>query len=98
MIMNTQIQSVHFNADKKLVDFIEAKVSKLSRFSDRITNIEVTLRLDKDNEKGNKVVNMVVNVPNDSLVAERQTETFEESTDLCIDAIKKQLDKYKNKI
>lgn len=96
--MNTQIQSIHFNADKKLVDFIEAKVAKLGRFSDRITNIEVTLRLDKDNEKGNKVVNMVVNVPNDSLIAERQTETFEESTDLCIDAIKKQLDKYKNKI
>lgn len=95
--MNVKIQSVHFDADKKLTDFIDAKVGKLGKFYDRITNVDVTLKLDKDAEKGNKEVIIIVNVPNDSLVAERKAESFEEAVDLCVDALKKQLDKHKHK-
>lgn len=95
--MNTKIQSVRFDADKKLLDFVEAKITKLERFSDKITSIDVTLRIDKDLEKGNKEVVVMVHVPSDSLVSERKSESFEESVDLCVDALKKQLDKYKNK-
>lgn len=95
--MNIKIQSVRFDADKKLLDFVEAKIAKLERFSDKITSIDVTLRIDKDLEKGNKEVVVMLLVPNDSLVAERKSESFEESTDLCVDALKKQLDKYKSK-
>lgn len=95
--MNIKIQSVRFDADKKLLDFVEAKAAKLERFSDKIISIDVTLRIDKDLEKGNKEAVILVHVPNDSLVSERKSESFEESTDLCIDALKKQLDKYKTK-
>ncbi|MFI3263431.1 MAG: ribosome-associated translation inhibitor RaiA [Rikenellaceae bacterium] len=95
--MNVKIQSVKFDADKKLLDFIEAKLTKFSRFSDKITSSDVTLKLDKDNDVGNKVVVIEVHLPGDVLVAERKSKSFEESTDECIDALKKQLDKYKEK-
>ena len=53
--MNVQIQSVKFDADKRLVEFVENKMDKLDRFAVRSTGAEVILRLDKDFEKGNKI-------------------------------------------
>lgn len=53
--MNVQIQSVKFDADRRLVDFVEAKMAKMDRFAERSTGAEVILKLDKDHEKGNKV-------------------------------------------
>ena len=48
--MNVQIQSVKFDADKRLVEFVENKMDKLDRFAERSTGAEVILRLDKDFE------------------------------------------------
>ena len=95
--MNVKIQSVKLDADKKLSDFINAKLEKFERFSDKVTNADVTLKLDKDVEKGNKVVVISLEMPGDNLVAERKSKSFEESVDLCIDALKKQLERYKEK-
>ena len=95
--MNSKIQSVHFDADQKLTDFIQKKIAKLERFSDKITYVEVTLKLDKDLECGNKVATIALDLPGDRLVAERKCKTFEEAVDLSIDALKKQIDKYKAK-
>ncbi len=95
--MNVKIQSLKFNADQKLLTFIENKLTKFERFSDKITAVEVILKLDKDDSQGNKVALIEVSLPGDKLVAERQHKTFEESVDDCIDALKKQLDKYKAK-
>lgn len=95
--MNIQIQSVRFTADKKLVDFVEEKVSKLDRYAEDIVSAEVTLHLDKDPEHGNKVAVVQLNVTGDTLVAERQSKTFEEALDLSLDALKKQLAKHKSR-
>ncbi|MFI3302292.1 MAG: ribosome-associated translation inhibitor RaiA [Rikenellaceae bacterium] len=95
--MNVQIQSVKFDADKKLLDFVESKMEKLDRFADNSTGAEVILKLDKDNEKGNKVALITLRIPGDDLVAERQAKTFEEAVDEAIDAIKKQIEKAKSK-
>ena len=95
--MNMQIQSVKFNADQKLINFIEQKLSKIERFNDSNIGSEVILKLDKDNENGNKVVVMKLNVPGNELVAERRSHTFEEAVDECIAALKKQIEKYKAK-
>ena len=54
--MNVKIQSVKFDADQKLVDFIQHKLSKIGRFADNILSADVTLKLDKDDQAGNKVV------------------------------------------
>ena len=67
--MNVQIQAVKFDADRKLIEFVEAKMAKLDRFIERATGADVILKLDKDNEKGNKVAIIRIEVPGDDLVA-----------------------------
>ncbi len=95
--MNVQIQSVKFDADKRLIEFIETKMSRLDRFAERAVGAEVTLKLDKDPERGNKVAVIRLEVPGDDLVAEHRSESFEESVDAAIDAIKRQLEKHKER-
>ena len=95
--MNVKIQSVKFDADQKLVDFIEAKLAKLERFDDKIISSNVILKLDKDHDNGNKVVTVNIDTPGNQLVAERRAKSFEEAFDECIDAIKKQIEKQKDK-
>ena len=96
--MDIRIQSVKFNADQKLIAFIEEKVSKLDRFSDDILAADVTLKLDKDSEHGNKVAVLKLDVAGETLVAERQCKSFEEAVDQSIDALRKQLSKHKCKV
>ncbi len=95
--MNVNIQSVKFDADQKLLDFINAKADKLNRFFDRINSVDVILKISKDEEVGNKVVVVTLDVPGDKLVSEKQAKSFEEAYDEAIDALKKQLEKYKGK-
>ncbi len=96
--MDVKIQSVKFDADKKLVDFIEKKMTKLERFVERAVAAEVILKVDKNHDEGNKVATIRMLVPGEELVAERRSKTFEESVDEAIDALKKQLEKYKEKL
>ncbi len=95
--MNVKIQSVKFDADKKLVDFVNGKMAKLERFVEGATSAEVIMKLDKDTERGNKVVTIKINVPGDELVTEQRSKSFEESVDEGLDAIKKQIAKYKER-
>lgn len=95
--MNVQIQSVKFDADQKLLDFVEAKISKLDRFVERATGADVILKLDKDPDRGNKVAIIRLEVPGDDLVAEHRSASFEESVDAAIDALKKQVEKHKER-
>ena len=95
--MNVHIQSVKFDADSKLIEFVEAKMAKLDRFADRSTGADVILKLDKDHDMGNKVATITLHMPGEDLVAEHQAKTFEESVDEAIDALKRQLDKFKGK-
>lgn len=95
--MNVQIQSVKFDADKRLLDFVNAKMAKLDRFAERSTGAEVILRLDKDHDKGNKLATITLHMPGEDLVACHQSKVFEESVDEAIDALRRQLEKYKEK-
>ena len=96
--MNIQIHSVRFDADRKLLDFITQKISKLGQLSDEIVNAEVYLRLDHDEERENKITEIRVEYPGSPLFARKQTRSFEESTDQVIDALKRQIVKHKDKI
>ena len=95
--MNIQIHSVRFDADKKLIDFVQQKLEKLAQFGEDIVNVEVYLRLDKDQERENKISEIKVEISGSSLFAKKQSKSFEESTDEAIDALKKQITKYKHK-
>ncbi len=97
--MEVKINSVHFTPDQKLVDFVYKKVGKLDTFFDGIINAEVTLKVLKPEVANNKVSELKISIPaNGYLFAKKQADSFEEATDLAIDAVRKQLDKYKEKI
>lgn len=96
--MNVTIQSVKFDAADKLKAFIEQKVNKLDVFFDGIIDAEVILKLDKSETSENKVAEISLKVPGSDLFAKKQTKTFEESIDLCCEALRKQLIKKKEKV
>ena len=93
--MEINIQSVKFDADRKLVEFVEKKMARLERFVERATSVNVVLSLDKDSEKGNKVAKVTLRIPGSDLVAEQRARTFEEAVDLALDAIKRQIEKHR---
>jgi putative sigma-54 modulation protein len=92
------MHSIRFDADQKLLDFIDTKVKKLPTVYDDILGAEVFLRLDKDSDRENKLVEIKLDVKGQPVFAKKQCKTFEEATDLSIDALKKQLVKRKEKI
>ena len=97
--MEIIINSVHFDADQKLVNFVNKKVNKLDTFFDGIINAEVTLRVLKPETANNKISEIRLSIPvNGYLFAKKQADTFEEATDLAVDAIRKQLGKFKEKL
>jgi putative sigma-54 modulation protein len=96
--MNIQIHSVRFDADKKLIDFVHQKLEKLTQFDEEIVNAEVYLRLDKDQERENKISEIKLELPGGPLFARKQSKTFEEATDDAIDALKKQITRHKQKM
>jgi len=95
--MNIQIHSVRFDADKKLIDFVNQKLGKLTQYGEDIVNCEVYLRLDKDSTRENKISEIKLDVSGGPLFARRQSKTFEEATDGAVSALKKQITKHKQK-
>jgi len=96
--MTINIQSVHFNADRKLLDFINEKVEKLSTYYDGIISSEVTLRLDKSSTSDNKIAEIKMLGKGQEFFAKKQCESFEEATDLTCEALKTQIKKHKDKL
>lgn len=98
--MKLDIQSIHFDADQKLLDFIQKKCDKLETFFDRITDGEVFLRLEKNQENRyeNKVVEIRLNVPGSTIFASEQHTSFEAAADVAVDGLRAQLTKLKEKI
>jgi putative sigma-54 modulation protein len=95
--MDIQVHSVHFTADKKLVEFVNEKVGKLELFFDNIIASEVFLRLDKAHDKENKIAEVKILIPGKELFAKKQCKSFEEAADLAVEALRKQVSKHKEK-
>jgi putative sigma-54 modulation protein len=95
--MKITVQSIHFNADKKLLEFIQRKVDKLDQFFDQIISGEVYLKLENVDDEANKISEIKLIVPGMTLFAKEQCKTFEEATDLAIESLKKQITKHKDK-
>ena len=93
--MEIRVQSIKFNADQKLLDFVEKKVSKLPKFYDEITDVEVTMSLLADHE--NKNVKVHVRIPGNDLVIERNARKFEDAVVDCVDILKDKLVRAKEK-
>ena len=96
--MEVRIQAIHFDASEQLQAFIQKKAAKLEKFYDDIKKVEVSLKVVKPETAANKEASVKVLVKNDELFANKICDTFEESVDLCMDALSKQLVKYKEKV
>ena len=95
--MEIKIQSIHFDATEKLQEFIEKKVAKLEKTFEDIKSAEVQLKVVKPATAQNKETSLTVSVPGQTLFVEKTCDTFEEGVDLCVDAMKVQLTKFKEK-
>ncbi|MEG1616763.1 MAG: HPF/RaiA family ribosome-associated protein [Bacteroidales bacterium] len=96
--MEINIQSLHFDASTQLIEFINKKVGKLDQYVEKTVVAQVTLRLSKSEERANKEASIKLLVPEGELFAVKQTDTFEESVALAVDAIIKQIGRYKEKL
>ena len=96
--MVVRIQSVHFTADQKLINFIQKKMDKLDTFYDKIVDADVFLKLENTSTRENKIVEIKVNIPGNDLVVKKIATSFEEATDMCADVLSRQLRKTKEKV
>ena len=93
--MEIRVQTLKFDADQKLLEYVQKKVEKLDRFDDNIVDVELVLSLAERPE--NKVVKLSVSVPSEKLVVERNSKTFEEAVTDAVDAMKERLTRNKGK-
>lgn len=96
--MKVFVQSVNFNADKDLIDFVEKKVTGLEKYYDKIVDSEVFLKVQQTSEKENKTVDIKINIPGNDIVVKKQCKTFEEGTMVAVDSLKRKLTKEKEKV
>lgn len=97
--MKVQVHAIHFTADRKLVDSIQAKLNKLETFYDRITSGEVFLKIEQGEGKvKEKLLEIKISVPGAILFVKEKARSFEEALDLALNAIAEQIKRFKAKI
>ena len=95
--MEIRIQSIHFDASEQLQAFIQKKAAKLEKYCDEIRKVEVSLKVVKPETSLNKEASIKVLASTGEFFAEKVCDTFEEAVDVCLDALIRQLSKYKEK-
>jgi putative sigma-54 modulation protein len=97
--MNVNVQAVHFTADAKLVSYVEKKVSKIFQVHDRITKVDIFLKLDNVvHQIKDKVVEIKVHVPRYDFFVKHSSKSFEESFDEALDAVLVQIKRKKERL
>ena len=95
--MKINSQTVNFNADASLIEFLERRVQKLSLFYDQIIDVDVYLKVENTSVKENKISEIKVNIPKDSVIVKKQCKTFEEAIDNACDTAERAIVKLKEK-
>ena len=90
-----QIHSIHFDADARLLEFVEHKIDKLNTFHDQIISCEVFMRVEKSDDRDNKVSEVKIHVPGADFFAKRKAASFEAGIDEVVEAIRRQIRKQK---
>ena len=96
--MKVNVHAVNFNIDKKLVDFIDERMTKLEKYYDKVVSSDAFLKVENISEKENKIVELKVLVPGDDFIVKKQSKTFEEATDLAIESLERLLLKRNEKL
>ena len=98
-MMKISVKSLHFNADSKLIEYVEKKLGRLSRYFDRTVDAEVHLKVqDTGSRIQDKIAEIKLHVPGAWLMDKKTGRTFEEAVDESVDTLKRQLLRHKEKI
>ncbi len=95
--MKVNTQSVNFNADIKLIEFIQKRLDKMEVFYDKIISSDVYLKVENTSTKENKIVEIKVHVPKDTFVVKKQCKSFEEAIDSACNSLERNLVRKKQK-
>ena len=96
--MKLQMHSIHFDADQKLIDFVQKKTEKLETFFDKIIDGEVFMKVENDDSRENKHLEIKLNIPGSQLFAKQKSTSFEAAADDAVEALRRQLKKHKEKM
>ena len=96
--MKVETQSVNFNADQKLIDFIQKRMDKLDLFYDKIIKSTIYLKVENTSDKANKIFEVQLSIPGDVIAFKKVFKTFEEGVDAAVHALERQLKKRKEKL
>ncbi|WP_019671396.1 ribosome hibernation-promoting factor, HPF/YfiA family [Eudoraea adriatica] len=95
--MKVNAQAVNFNADARLLDFVQSRLDKLELFYDRVVTSDVYLKVENTSVKENKIVEIKLYIPKDKFVVKKQCKTFEEAIDSACNSLERKLVKKKKK-
>ncbi len=96
--MNVNIQTVRFNADTRLIEYVNRKMEKLSTFHDRIIKVDVYLKLDNVvHTIKDKIAEIRVHVPRQQLFVKATSKSFESSFDDAFESLVNQIKRKKEK-
>ncbi|MCM1169848.1 MAG: ribosome-associated translation inhibitor RaiA [Bacteroides sp.] len=95
--MEVTVNAVKFKASAALLEFIDKKAKKVETLLPQASKVDVSLKVDKDHDVCNKVADIRIFVTGEDLFASKQCDTFEEAIDNCLDALKRQIEKLKEK-
>ncbi|MBO5839350.1 MAG: HPF/RaiA family ribosome-associated protein [Bacteroidales bacterium] len=95
--MKVLLNAVKFSPDEKLKVFVEEKVGKVERLLPDALQAEVNLKVEKPETNNNKIAEIRIVVRGNDLFVSKQADSFEEAVMLAIDALKTQIDKFKEK-
>jgi len=97
--MNINIQSVHFDADSKLVSYVSEKLKKLDTFHDQILKVDVFLKLDNVvHTIKDKIAEIRVHIPRHDFFVKSSSKSFELSFDTAMESIVSQIKRKKEKL
>jgi putative sigma-54 modulation protein len=96
--MEIKVQSIHFDADQKLLDFIEKKVEKLAHYFNQIIRADVYLKLAQAIKDEHMICEIKISIPGNDLFCKEHAKSFEAATDLAIECLKVQISKHKDKV
>jgi putative sigma-54 modulation protein len=95
--MKLQIHFIRFDSDYKLIKLIKRKLVKLETFYNRIIDGEVFLKIENNEFRINKIIEIKLNIPGDQLFAKERARTFEIGVDEVTEALRRQIKKVKEK-
>lgn len=95
--MKVNVHAVNFTIDKKLVDFVQDRILKLSKYYDKVVSTDVYFKVEKTSEKENKIAEIKLHVPGDDFMVKKQCKSFEEAVEQAAESLERLLTKRKEK-